>query len=336
MLIDVHGHLSAPAELWAYKASLQAHNGAHGHTRLRVSDDQLGAALTEPRGNRPGHIESIKRNGVDLQLISPPQTSTMNSQRPTKLVHWYTAETNDLIHRTVRLFPDTFLGVCGLPQAGDEPIERSLPELARCIGNGFCGCSITPDPYENSGPQAPSMGDRYWYPLYEKLCEYDIPGYIHPGASRSERTTYQVHCSNEETIAVFSLVTSSVFEDFPDLKLIVAHGGGAIPYQLGRFEPWYQTLFPDRPPLRQALRNLYFDTMVYSPDSLELLLKTIGPERTVYGTECPGVGSIGNPRTGRPYDDLLPALRDVPFLDQRQISAITEHTARQLFKIEPY
>ena len=101
---------------------------------------------------------------------------------------------------------------------------------------GFKGCLLNPDPYENSGTEAPALGDRYWYPLYEKLCELDVPAHIHATGSQSERTPYTLHFINEETIAVFGLVNSDVFKDFPTLKIVVSHGGGAIPYQLGRFD----------------------------------------------------------------------------------------------------
>ena len=84
--------------------------------------------------------------------------------------------------------------------------------------------------------ETPPLGDRFWYPLYEKLVELDIPGHIHSTACRSERLTYSLHFINEESIAMVSLLNSSVFTDFPTLKLMLSHGGGAIPYQYARFE----------------------------------------------------------------------------------------------------
>ena len=144
-------------------------------------------------------------------------------------------------------------GICGLPQVAGEPIENTFPELNRCISElGFKGCLLNPDPFENSGKEAPGLGDRYWYPLYEKLCELDVPAHVHATGSRSDRTPYTVHFINEETIAVFNLVNSTVFEDFPTLKIVISHGGGAIPYQLGRFEagsirPGSRRRFSDRP-----------------------------------------------------------------------------------------
>ena len=180
--------------------------------------------------------------------------------------------------------------------AGD-PIQNAIPELERCVKQlGFVGCLLNPDPYENSGTEAPPLGDRYWYPLYEKLCELDVPAHIHGTGSRSERSPYSVHFINEESIAVFGLVNSNVLNDFPKLKIVVSHGGGAIPYQLGRFEA---------PSLRRGtggrfsdgMRKLYYDTVLYTEDALRLLIKTVGVDRCLFGTECPGIGSsVDRPR----------------------------------------
>src|SRR5262249_60427665 len=133
---------------------------------------------------------------------------------------------------------------------------------------------------ENSGVEAPALGDRYWYPLYEKLCELDIPAHIHTASSRSERASYSVHLINEGTIAILGLLNSDVFKDFPDLKIIVSHGGGAIPYQLGRFDaPSLRGRGAVR--FRDRLRLLYFDTVLYTAGAVGLLSKTVRPERCV-------------------------------------------------------
>ena len=103
--------------------------------------------------------------------------------------------------------------------------------------HGFVGALLNPDPYEGTA-QPPMLSDRFWYPVWEALSELDVPALIHSAACRPpSRETYSLHFIQEETLAVASLVSSKVFDDFPSLKIIVSHGGGAIPYQRGRFEP---------------------------------------------------------------------------------------------------
>src|SRR5204863_261524 len=87
-----------------------------------------------------------------------------------------------------------------------------LPYLERCIKEqGFSGLLLNPDPGECSGVETPALGDRFWYPLYEKMCELDIPGHIHSTGCRSERLSYSLHFINEENIAVVSLLNANVF-----------------------------------------------------------------------------------------------------------------------------
>jgi OH-DDVA meta-cleavage compound hydrolase len=258
----------------------------------------------------------------------------MQSEKPAKLVHWFTEECNNIIHRQMKLFPGKWIGVCALPQTAGDPIQNAIPELERCVKQlGFVGCLLNPDPYENSGTEAPPLGDRYWYPLYEKLCELDVPAHIHGTGSRSERSPYSVHFINEESIAVFGLVNSTVFNDFPNLKIVVSHGGGAIPYQLGRFEA---------PSLRRGtgarfsdgMRKLYYDTVLYTEDALRLLIKTVGVDRCLFGTECPGVGSSVDPATGRSMDNVKPMIENIEWLSAADRKKIFEDNARAVFKVK--
>ena len=233
----------------------------------------------------------------------------------------------------MKLFPGKWIGVCALPQTAGDPIQNAIPELERCVKQlGFVGCLLNPDPYENSGREAPPLGDRYWYPLYEKLCELDVPAHIHGTGSRSERSPYSVHFINEESITVFGLVNSNVFNDFPKLKIVVSHGGGAIPYQLGHFEA---------PSLRRGtgsrfsngMRKLYYDTVLYTEEALRLLIKTVGIDRCLFGTECPGVGSSVDPATGRSMDNVKPMIENIEWLSAADRKKVFEDNARAVFKL---
>jgi OH-DDVA meta-cleavage compound hydrolase len=330
VIIDCHGHISAPTELWAYKATLLAHRGSHGRGGVKVTDEELIAAANKAEHWPAGHLDLMKKHRTDRQLISPRPFQMMQSERPGKLVHWFTEEVNTLIHRQCQLLSDRFVPIAGLPQAAGEPIENVFPELERCVKLGFKGCLLNPDPYENSGTEAPGLGERYWYPLYEKLCELDIPAHIHSTGSRSERTPYSLHFINEESIAVFNLVNSSVLEDFPTLKILVSHGGGAIPYQLGRFE---SASLRGKQRFSTKLRKLYFDTVLYTPAALRLLIETIGPEHCLFGTECPGVGSAINPQTGETMDDIAPYIEAFDWLSAADRKAIFEDNVRKLFRL---
>ncbi|MBV5263691.1 amidohydrolase family protein [Pinisolibacter aquiterrae] len=332
-IIDCHAHMAVPTQLPAYKAGLLSHRGAHGRGKVGASDDDIRAAFERVEMAPMGHMECLDKAGVDMQVISPRPYQMMHSEKPAKLVHWYMEEVNDLIARQCALYPGRFVPMAGLPQTAGDPIEGALPELERCVTKmGFRGCLINPDPYENSGEKAPPMGDRYWYPLYEKMCELDVVGHIHSASSRLvEREPYSLHFINEETTAVYGLIKSTVLDDFPELKIVVSHGGGAIPYQVGRFD----SASVRRPPrFLHRLRRLYFDTVLYSREAIELLIKVVGPDHCVFGAEMPGVGSAINPETGETFDTIIPYIRDCDFITEDEKAAILGGNAMKLFKID--
>ncbi|MBM3607806.1 MAG: amidohydrolase [Alphaproteobacteria bacterium] len=331
MIIDCHAHVSAPAQLWAYKASILSHRGEHGRKMPKISDDEIRDAYMHTEMAPIGHVPMMAKLGIDKQLVSPRPFQMMHSFKPPRVVHWFTEETNNIIARSVEMFPDKFFGVCGLPQAAGEPIKNVLPELERCITQlGFKGCLLNPDPYENGAEEAPGLGDRYWYPLYEKLCELDVPAHIHSTGSQSERTPYTLHFINEESIAVFNLANSNVYKDFPKLKIVVAHGGGAIPYQIGRFRSGASRRGVD---FLESMRNMYFDTVLYSEGGLRLLIETVGADRCMFGAECPGVGSTINKDTGSTYDDIVPIIKKFSWLSDADKTAIFETNAKNAFRL---
>ena len=298
-----------------------------------MTDDEIRAAANRAETWPKGHLDYLRDHGTDAQLISPRPFQMMHSEKPARVVQWFAEECNNIIHRQMQLFPGTFIGVAGLPQAAGEPVTMAITELERAVKElGFVGCLLNPDPFENSGTEPPALGDRYWYPLYEKLCELDVPAHIHGTGSRSERAPYSLHFINEETTAVFGLCNSTVFKDFPTLKIVVSHGGGAIPYQLGRFEAPSLRRGGDR--FSDRLRKLYFDTVLYTEDALRLLIKTVGVDRCLFGTECPGVGSSVDPRTNRSMDHVRPMIEAIEFLTAADRHAIFEGNARKVFKLD--
>jgi 4-oxalmesaconate hydratase len=255
----------------------------------------------------------------------------MHSIKPARVTALWTRHMNDLIFETVKMFPKRFRAVAGLPQFRDESPVNCLPELEfRVKEQGFIGCLLNPDPTEGDGAPPPGLGDEFWYPLYEKLCELDVPALVHSAGSCSPRESYTLKFINEESIAIVSLMDSKVFERFPNLKLIIPHGGGAIPYHMGRFRSWSvrkagQEFFDDK------LKRLNFDTCTYDKNALELLFKTVGPDRVLFGTEKPGTGSGRDPKTGRDYDDLKPVIESIDFLSDEDKRNVFECNCTKLY-----
>jgi 4-oxalmesaconate hydratase len=286
--------------------------------------------------------ESAARNvavmdgvGTDVQFISPRPFQQMHSAEPPEIVHRWIAANNDLIARQAEMHPDRLAAVAGLPLCAGAPVETVFPELERAVRDlGVIGVSLNPDPYEGKG-YTPPMGERFWYPLYEKLAEHDLPALVHSAACGNGRETYSDHFITEESIAVMSLMRSTVLEDFPGLKLILSHGGGSVPYQIGRWQAARLSHGlgdgPDAEPFEVSLRRLWFDTVLYNKATLELLFTVVGPERCLFGTERPGSGTVTDPSTGRSFDDLKPVIEEIGSLTEEDREAVFETNARAVF-----
>jgi 4-oxalmesaconate hydratase len=230
-----------------------------------------------------------------------------------------------------RLYPTNFVGVCQLPQSPGVAPERSIPELERCVNElGMVGCNLNPDPTGGYWTEPP-LTDRSWYPLYEKLCELDVPAMIHVSESRnpSFHTTGGYYLA-ADTTAFMQLVTADLFKDFPSLKLIIPHGGGAVPYHWGRYRGIAQDL--GRPPLDElVLHNVYFDTCVYHLPGMETLFKLIPTDNILFGSEMVGAVRGIDPETGHYYDDTKRYVDQIGWLDDAQRRQVYEQNVLRVF-----
>lgn len=322
LIIDSHAHVVIPTESYKFMAELVS-SRANPYMMPKLTDEAVRAAGQTI-------IDIMDKVGTDIQFLSPRPYMQMHSVKPAQVTALWTQHMNDLIYRTVQMFPKRFRAVAGLPQYRDSSPVNCLAELEfRVKEQGFIGCLLNPDPTEGDGPPPPGLGDEFWYPLYEKLCEWDIPALVHSAGSCQPRESYTLKFINEESISIISLMNSKVFERFPSLKLIVPHGGGAIPYHMGRFRSWSVRnggeFFDDK------LKRLHFDTTTYDQNALELLFKTVGADRVLFATENPGTGSAIDPTTGRSYDDLKPVIENISFLNEQDRRNIFECNCTRLY-----
>lgn len=322
LIIDSHAHIVVPPESYKFMGELIS-GRANPYMVPKLTDDAV-------RKAGQSIIDIMDKVGTDIQFLSPRPYMQMHSVKPSKVTLLWTQHMNDLIYRTVQMFPKRFRAVAGLPQFRDSSPENCLAELEfRVKEQGFIGCLLNPDPMESDGPPPPGLGDEFWYPLYEKLCELDVPALIHSAGSCSPRESYTLKFINEESIAIISVLGSKVFERFPTLKLIVPHGGGAIPYHMGRFRAWAVRRGGES--FDQQLKRLYFDTVTYDQDALELLFKKVGTKNVLFATENPGTGSAPDPLTGRNYDDLKPVIEAISFLSDEDKRDIFECNCTRLY-----
>jgi 4-oxalmesaconate hydratase len=329
MIIDCHGHYTtAPRELETYRQRQIADLGDPAHVplkgTLKISDDQIRESIENAQ------LKLQRERGTDLTIFSPRASGMAHHiGDATTSLHW-SEHCNDLIHRVCTLFPDNFVGVCQLPQSPGVAPANCIGELGRCVNElGFIGCNLNPDPSGGRWTDPP-LTDRWWYPLYEKMVELDVPAMIHVSSSCNPNFhATGAHYINGDTTAFMQVLTSDLFRDFPTLKFIIPHGGGAVPYHWGR----YRGLAIDmkRPPLAEhLLNNVFFDTCVYHLPGIELLTKVIPAENILFASEMVGAVRSIDPETGHYFDDTKRYLDQVLLSDAAR-TKIFEGNARHVF-----
>jgi predicted TIM-barrel fold metal-dependent hydrolase len=197
MIIDVHGHVSAPPALSSYQGGLISSRGAHGKGGVGATVETVRESHLRPLPNwdNLSHIGHIDLAGINAQLISPRPFTLMHSEEPESIVRWFCEETNDIIKLACDAFPDRFKGICGLPQSKDTTPADWIGELRRCVTElGMVGAMINPDPMEGKFPPLPALGQKWWYPIYEVACELDVPLLVHPASCMPPaRENYSLH-----------------------------------------------------------------------------------------------------------------------------------------------
>ncbi len=347
MIIDAHAHLVAPASLYGYRSTLIVSGGQHGAALAQVAEADL-------QKSADNNVRLMDEVGTDVQFVSPRPFMMIHRGRFTDAQLWARSN-NEQIAKTVKFHPTRFRGVAGLPQCAGKPIETTFDEIDYTINElGFVGLLVNPDPGEGV-EMTPTLADPYWFPLYEKAIEMKVPLHIHSGGCCG-RETYDEHFMSEESLAITSIARSDVFDRYPELNLMISHGGGGIPYQVGRWrsnremhkgrsESGFAFRGTDdasaakmvgknavrHETFDETLKRFWFDTCLHNQKSLDLLFDVVGPDRCVFGTERPGSGSGKDPATGKPYDDIKPTIEGIGWLTGEQKKGIFENNARKLF-----
>jgi 4-oxalmesaconate hydratase len=332
MIIDCHGHYTtAPKALQAYRDAqiegLKDLSRPRTKGRVDISDDEIRQSLENAQ------LKLQRERGSDVTIFSPRASAMAHHiGDATTSLHW-SQQCNDLVHRVCSLYPDNFVGVCQLPQTPAEPLANCAEELQRCVKElGFIGCNLNPDP---SGGRwtAPPLTDRYWYPFYEKLVELDVPAMVHVSSSCNPNFhTTGAHYINADTTAFMQFLTADLFRDFPTLRFIIPHGGGAVPYHWGRYRGLAQDM--KRPPLDELIRNnVFFDTCVYHLPGIELLLKVVPADNVLFGSEMVGAVRGIDPETGQYFDDTKRYIDALPTLSAEDRHKIFEGNARKVYPL---
>jgi 4-oxalmesaconate hydratase len=327
MIIDCHGHYTtAPAAhaAWRERQVAAWEAGVSAPAYPSITDDEVRETVESSQ------LRLMNERGIDLTVFSPRASAMAHHLGDAAVSLDWARRCNDLVHRVVRLYPDRFIGVCQLPQSPGAPIEGSVGELRRCVEElGFIGCNLNPDP-SGGGWTSPPLTDKSWYPFYEAMVELDVPAMVH--VSSSTKKVFHAtgaHYINADTTAFMQFLQGSLFTDLPELRIVIPHGGGAVPYHWGRYRGLADML--GRPPVEgELMGNVFFDTCVYHQPGIDLLLDVIDTKNILFGSEMVGAVRGIDPRTGHHFDDTRRYI-EAAGLEADRRAQIFEGNARRVY-----
>lgn len=309
MLINLHGH-----QLTLGMFDQHDHWGPHWKDgQLVIGDWILGTAAArraeadgkrlvleefmEARWTPEPRVAALDAAGVDRLVVSLPAHMGMYWAEPEFGIR-FSSVVNDELAQFCAAAPDRFSFWAHLPLQDPAAAAKALDDAVNqlgAVGGGAGGANF-------GGLE---FHDEAFNPLWEKMCELDVPMFVHGynqsltwGAKAMDDhfdTTSIVGMCYDEARAFWYLICGGVLDRFPDLKVYITHGGGYVPYQLGRFAETNATMAPDarnQKPLEEYLPNFYFDPLTHHVSMRKAVVDVIGPDRLLYGDNFGGADSV--------------------------------------------
>lgn len=267
--------------------------------------------------------DDSKKGEVDIRVLSLAPISYLYDFDDNVALTFYT-KFNDSLAHIVEKSEGMFIGLASVPL---QSPSLAIDELKRAVKDlGLKGVEI------GSHVLGKNLDDESLRDFFRTVSALNIPVFIHPqitdviGKDRLRKYFFTniLGVPIEDTIGGASLIASGIIQEY-DIKVILPHGGGFLPYQIGRFDNGYRIRLDVREKIRKEpssfLSNFYFDTILFNKNIIEFLVKFVGSDHLVLGSDYPfKMGYF------KPYESI-------EFLNEIDKEKICEINARKLFKI---
>ena len=331
MIIDMHAHIFTKGAFNRLKKKHKAHvpriqlkGGKHYFYTRNTSGGPW--SVFDGFWDTKRRLENMDNENVDIHVLSnPPYTFCYDS--PSDVGLDISKAQNDEIANVVESHLDRFVGIAVLPL---QDVDGSIEELDRAIKDlGLRGVHI------GTNILGENLDNVRLWPFYERVQDLDVPIVVHPyNYSANERMRKYYMRNNvgnpmETTFAAASVILGGVLEDFPRLKFCWAHGGGNLPYQIGRLDHSYEV----RPEPREHISKppseyfdmMYFDTITHSKPALKYLIESRGSTHVLMGSDYPFDMGIRHP---------VALIRETESLTDEDIAKILGDNSARIFKIK--
>lgn len=326
LVIDVHSHFFPEEFLTIVEREGPPHGAGvdrRGKTASLVLPGHPPSPLTEAFIDSEARVARLDAVGIGVQAVSlsPPMVYWAPTDLGIKLARAY----NDGIAALCRRYTDRFVGLATLPLQDISASEAEMIRAARALGlRGV---------YVATSVRGQYLDDPAFRPLWESAHRLGLPVFTHPHTHLGAQDLARFHLFNtigfptETAVLVGRLIYSGLLDEYPGVRVVLAHAGGTMPFLLGRLDHAYHS----RQDLQRAiakppsayLRHFVFDTITHGDRALQFLIDVVGAERVVVGSDAPYDMADEDP-VGRVKRLALPAEAE---------AAILGLTAARLLKV---
>ena len=244
-------------------------------------------ALFEKMKNPGLVIEDMDRLKIDMSVFSSATVIEPTSWAEPAVELELVRRLNDTIAEWTAHSPRRIIGSFVLPL---QDMDLALQELTRAVGLGLRVANI---PSEVRGTY---LGDRKFWPFWEAALDLGVVSFMHPEGGKCAWFQQfgmwnSIAQSLEEAKFMVSIIYEGVLETFPKLKMVISHGGGYFPHNMGRLDrnvknaPQSMKNITRKP--SEYLRSVHYDTCLFDPSVLSTLIKIVGSDRLVLGSDYP-------------------------------------------------
>lgn len=326
MTIDVHAHIIPPEfvrglQSGRYGVDMHVEDGVVGAT---ISYGPVVGVLRADLRDIDNRLAAMESMGVDMQILAnwiDLNGYTLGDQSGASFCRLF----NESVAAIVETHPDRFRGFATVPLQAPELAARELAYAVEELG--MVGAQIATSV---AGAELDDPGlDPFWEVAEQLQCLILLHPFD-PLAGRGLRRYFLANAVGrpaETTIAIGHLIFGGVLERFPRLLLCVVHGGGFLPYQIGRMDRAYHA----KPEVAAADlsrrpsewgRSLYFDTITHSPEALKFLIEQVDAEHVLMGTDYPF--EMGDP-------DPVETIRSIPGICEAERQLVLGDNLGRLF-----
>jgi 4-oxalmesaconate hydratase len=299
MIVDSHQHfvrLAKHSEVEGFREAQLA--GKNPDSLPNISDADVMKSLQRV----VGLMDSRK---IDMAFASPRAKAMATHDGRAEQNGIWADLNNSLVLRAAKLNPGRFTPVGMLGQHPSCPSEKVAKQIEHWTNEGFVAFNFDPDGTGGRWQNQPFTG-KHNYPVFEAAQALDVPLVLHGSESINKNFP---HTSVQYLVAdiagfVQLMMAKQLFQDFPKLRFLVPHGGGALPCQIGRWRAIAKFNNWASPDEILGNGNVFVDTCVYNHMNMQMLFDAVPLDNILFGSECDGAfPGIINDETKDHYDN---------------------------------